>query len=151
MENLDESMKVAKLLQEVMLLFRHKMTKVVEDTGITPLQMMVMGIICKEKQLKITELSGKLNLSTSTVSSIVDRMEKLGIIERTRSKEDRRVVYVSLSPNFREMHQTFHKRFEETIAKSINMGTPEELNIILDGLEILKKILISNQEKLRGE
>lgn len=146
MDNLDESMRIARLLQEVMLLFKHKMTKVVEDTGITILQMMVMGIISKEKTLKITELSGKLNLSNSTVSGIVDKMEKLGMIERTRSEEDRRVVYVSISPGFAELHQVFHKRFEETIALSINMSTPEEANKILDGLEVLKKLLI-NQDK----
>jgi Transcriptional regulators len=146
MENLDESMKVAKLLQEVMLLFRHKVTKGVENTGITPLQMMVMGIISKEKTLKITELSSKLNLSNSTVSGIVDKMEKLGMIERTRSEVDRRVVYVSMSPSFTEMHQAFHKRFEEIIAQSIDKSTPEELNKILDGLEILKRLLTS-QEK----
>ncbi|OLN33135.1 MarR family winged helix-turn-helix transcriptional regulator [Desulfosporosinus metallidurans] len=144
MEN--ENMKIAKLLQEVMLLFRHKMTKVVEDTGITTLQMMIMGIISKEKTLKITELSGKLSLSNSTVSGIVDKMEKLGMVERTRSERDRRVVYVSISPNFVEMHKTFHERFEENIALTINKSTPEELNKILEGLEVLKRLLKS-QEK----
>lgn len=142
MDSLDESMRIARLLQEVMLLFRHKMTKVVENTGITTLQMMVMRIIGKEKMLKITELSGKLNLSNSTVSGIVNKMEKLGMVERTRSEEDRRVVYVSISPSFSEIHQSFHKRFEETIAQSISESTPEELNKILDGLEVLKKLLI---------
>ena len=144
MEN--ETMKIAKLLQEVMLLFRHKMTKVVEDTGVTTLQMMIMGIISKEKTLKITELSGKLSLSNSTVSGIVDKMEKLGMVERARSEQDRRVVYVSISPNFVDMHQNFHKRFEENIALIINKSTPEELNKILDGLEVLKRLLKS-QEK----
>ena len=144
MEN--ETMEIAKLLQEVMLLFRHKMTKVVEDTGVTTLQMMIMGIISKEKTLKITELSGKLSLSNSTVSGIVDKMEKLGMLERVRSEQDRRVVYVSISPNFVDMHQNFHKRFEENIALIINKSTPEELNKILEGLEVLKRLLKS-QEK----
>ena len=144
MEN--ENMKIAKLLQEVMLLFKHKMTKVVEDTGVTTLQMMIMGIISKEKTLKITELSGKLSLSNSTVSGIVDKMEKLGMVERARSEQDRRVVYVSISPNFVDMHQNFHKRFEENIALIINKSTPEELNKILEGLEVLKRLLKS-QEK----
>ena len=144
MEN--ETLKIAKLLQEVMLLFKHKMTKVVEDTGVTTLQMMIMGIISREKTLKITELSGKLSLSNSTVSGIVDKMEKLGMVERARSEQDRRVVYVSISPNFVDMHQSFHKRFEETIALTINESTPEELNKILEGLEVLKRLLKS-QEK----
>jgi len=146
MENLNESTKIAKLLQEVMLLFKHNMSNVVENTGMTIPQMMVMGILCKEKTLKITELSGRLNLSNSTVSGIVDRMEKLGMVERVRSEQDRRVVYVNVPSNFAEMHQTFHKRFEENIARTMEEGTQEELTKIYEGLEVLKRLLRSQDE-----
>ncbi|TGE32893.1 MarR family transcriptional regulator [Desulfosporosinus sp. Sb-LF] len=145
MENLNESTKIAKLLQEVMLLFKNNMSSVMENTGMTIPQMMVMGILGKEKTLKITELSGKLNLSNSTVSGILDRMEKLGMVERLRSEQDRRVVHVSVAPNFVEMHQIFHKRFEENIALTMDQGTPEELNKIYEGLEVLKRLLRSKE------
>ena len=100
MDNLSESTKIAKLFREVMLLFKHSMGKVFEDIGITAPQGMVMGILSKEKSLKITELSSKLGLSNSTVSGIVDRLEKQGMVERKRSEQDKRVVYVSVASNF---------------------------------------------------
>jgi len=143
MENLNESAKVAKLFQEVMILFKHSMSKVFEDMdlGMTAPQGMAMGILSKEKTMKITELSSKLSLSNSTVSGIIDRLEKQGMVERNRSEEDRRVVHVSVSPDFTGLHQNFHKRLEENIGNVLNKGTQEELDKIFVGLDALKTLL----------
>ncbi len=148
MDNLYESAKVAKLFQEVMILFKHSMNKVFEEmnSGMTAPQGMVMGILSKEKTMKITELSSKLSLSNSTVSGIIDRLEKQGMVERTRSEEDRRVVNVSISPSCTGKHHDFHKRLEENIGNVMNKGTPEELNKISIGLDTLKKLLSGPEE-----
>jgi len=146
MEILNDSAQVAKLFQEVMHLFRQNMSKVFEDTGMTAPQNMVIGILSKEKTLKITELSTKLSLSNSTVSGIIDRLEKQGMVERKRSEQDKRVVYVSISSDFKEMHQNLHKRLEESIANIMNKGTSEELNKIFEGLDSLKKLLGGREE-----
>ena len=146
MEILNDSAQVAKLFQEVMHLFRQNMSKVFEDTGMTAPQNMVIGILSKEKTLKISELSTKLSLSNSTVSGIIDRLEKQGMVERKRSEQDKRVVYVSISSDFKEMHQNFHKRLEENIANIMNKGTPEELDKIFVGLDSLKKLLGGREE-----
>lgn len=141
MENLNDSVKVAKLFQEVMQLFKQSMSKVFEDTGITVPQSMVIGILSKEKTLKISELSNKLGLSNSTISGIIDRLEKQAIVERVRSSDDKRVVYVSLLPKFEEMHRGFHKITEEYFLNIMNKGAPEDIYKIIDGLNTLKRLL----------
>ena len=146
MENLNDSVKVAKLFQEVMHLFRQNMSKVFEDIGMTAPQIMVIRILGKERKLKITELSSKLSLPNSTVSGIIDRLEKQGLVERKRSEKDKRVVYVSISSNFKEMHQNFEKRLEGNTVNTMNKGTPEELAKIFEGLDALKKLLGGRQE-----
>ncbi|HWQ44013.1 MAG TPA: MarR family transcriptional regulator [Desulfosporosinus sp.] len=147
MDNLNESAKVAKLFQEVMILFKHSMNKVFEDMtpGMTAPQGMVMGILSKEKTMKITELSCKLSLSNSTVSGIIDRLEKQGMVERKRSEEDRRVVNVSISPDFTGINHNFHKRLEENLGNVLNKATQEELTNIFVGLDALKKLLGSRE------
>lgn len=146
MENLNDSVKVAKLFQEVMHLFKHNMSKVFEDIGMTAPQIMVIRILSKEKTLKITELSTKLSLSNSTVSGIIDRLEKQGMVERKRSEKDKRVVHVSIAADFKEMHQIFEKRLEERTTKIMNKATPEELAKIFEGLEALKTLICSREE-----
>ena len=147
MENLNESAKVANLFQEVMILFKHRMSKVFEDSGITAPQGMVLGILNKENRIKITELSSKLGLPNSTVSGIVDRLEKQGMVARERSEEDRRVVYVSISPQFKGMHQDFRKNLQLNIESVMKQGTMEDLEDIFKGLDTLKKLLSDPEKK----
>ncbi|HBV89341.1 MarR family winged helix-turn-helix transcriptional regulator [Desulfosporosinus sp.] len=141
MDTLNQSAKVANLFREVMMLFRSSMSKVFENSGITPPQGMVLGILSKDRKLKISELSTKLSLSNSTVSGIIDRLEKQGMVERVRSDTDRRVVYVRISPEFKEMHQCFHSKFEQNIEHVMSKGTSEDLQKVCEGLSTLKKLL----------
>ncbi|MGV8982955.1 MarR family winged helix-turn-helix transcriptional regulator [Clostridium sp.] len=137
-----DSIEVAKLFLSVMGLFKQNIIKSFEETGITAPQAMLMGILSKEKKMKISELSNKLGLSNSTVSGIVDRLEKQGIVERERSHEDRRVVYVNICTKFNEVHGDAHKLIRENTANVMKKATPEEINKIVEGLSILKKILV---------
>ena len=141
MEELKKSIEVSKLITEVAVLLKQNMIKGFEDLGITAPQGMVIGILCKYGKMKISELSNKMGLSNSTVSGIVDRLEKQGIAYRIRSEDDRRVVYVSLSENFQQVHKDFHKRAEENIANTMSKATPEDVDKIIEGLDILKKLL----------
>lgn len=141
MENLNESIEITRLFQEVMGLFKRNMGKVFEDTGITPLQGMILNILCTQNKMKITEFSNKLSLSNSTVSGIIDRLEKQGLVERERSEEDRRVVYVTICPKFYEAHEKIHNQFVVNIEKMMEKGDNEDLNNIVMGLNALKKLL----------
>lgn len=146
MEKLSESVEVTRLFQEVMNLFRHNMKKIIEDTGMTAPQGMIIGILSHKRKMKITELSSHLGLSNSTVSGIIDKLEMQEMVVRERSNEDKRVVYVSISPKFEDMHKVFHKQIEKNIESLMSQGSSEELNKILEGLNVLKKLL-TNQQK----
>ncbi len=132
---------VAKLFLEVGKELKHNMRKCFEDIGITMPQGMVIGILFKDGEMKISELSNKLGLSNSTTSGIIDRLEKQGIVERIRSQEDKRIVYVRLSQKSEEMHHSFHKTAEENFEKLLEKGTPEDVEKIIEGLSVLKKVM----------
>ena len=48
--------------------------------------------------LSLSELSERIRAQNSTVTGIIDRMEREGLVVRERSKEDRRVVNIRLTP-----------------------------------------------------
>ena len=143
MDESNKSIEVAQLFQEVMNLFRHNMKKMISETGMSAPQGMVIGLLGKYKKMKITELSNHLCLSNSTISGIIDRLEAQEMVVRERSKEDKRVVYVTISPKYKDMHKTFHKKIEDNIKNTISRGSEEELKKIFDGLDTLKKLLIN--------
>jgi DNA-binding MarR family transcriptional regulator len=146
MGTINDSIDVARLFQDVMHLFKHNMKKFLGDAGMSAPQGMVIGLLSKNKKMKITELSSKLCLSNSTVSGIIDRLEAQEMVIRERSKDDKRVVYVSISPNFEDMHKVFHKQIEKNVESIISQGSPEELHKISEGLEALKKLLSAQQD-----
>ena len=65
------------------------------DLSLTQLRM--IGIL-RDRRLKISELAYALGLDRSTVSGLVDRTEKRGLIQRSPNPLDGRSVQVILSP-----------------------------------------------------
>src|SRR5690242_7531610 len=67
------------------------------ETGLTGPQIWSIKLIAEAGQLKITELARRMYLHPATVGGILDRLEAKGIVARTRSRSDRRVVKVDLT------------------------------------------------------
>jgi len=109
-------------------------------------QAMVMGALFDSGEMKVTELSKKLGLTNSTVSGIIDRLEKQQLIERIRNTEDKRVVMIKISDKFRDKHENHMKIAEVEIEKLFRKASIEEIDKIIDGLDVLKKIIGDEKE-----
>lgn len=63
---------------------------------------MVLYALNRQGSLTIGQLAQAIKLSQATVTSILDRLLRRGLIERQRSELDRRKVYISLSERGRD-------------------------------------------------
>lgn len=150
MENLDQSIEIVKTLKQVGKLLRQNwkdMFKGLNLANLTGPQGMLLGILAHHEKMKVSDLSQKLGLSNSTVSGIIDRVEKMGFVERTRSKEDRRVVYINITPEYKKIIEENFKNIDKVLESKISDATPEELNKVLEGLNIFKRILEESNNK----
>lgn len=141
MDAINKKLEIARLFTEVSKILKHGMRKCFDNVGITLPQGLVIGTLTKCGEMKITELSQKINLSNSTISGIIDRLEKQQLVVRTRSVKDRRIVYVKVTPKAEEFFQGIHEKTEEHFAGLLSLGTPKELEEISRGLSTLKMIL----------
>lgn len=66
-------------------------------------QLTVVKMLETIGELSLTELSEKIRAQNSTVTGIIDRMEREDLVVRERSKEDRRVVKIRLTPKGQEL------------------------------------------------
>lgn len=146
MDTIDKKAEVPELFFEVGKILKHYMRKNFEDIGITAPQGMVIGTLFKAGEMKITELSKKVNLSNSTISGIVDRLEKQDLVIRTRSEKDRRAVYVNITPKVKDMYKEIHKKTEKSFEDLLSGGSPEDITKIIDGLNTLKRILTERKD-----
>jgi len=71
--------------------------EVSENFGVTGPQLWALKTISHHDSLSLSELSQKMYLHPSTMTGVIDRLEKKGYVKRNRNQGDRRVVCVALT------------------------------------------------------
>jgi len=84
-----------------------------EIKEITAAQGRVLFPLWFENRLSFQKLKQKTQLSKATLSHMLDKLEDLGFIQRVRSKEDRRVIYIELVKMDKDLIQKFVKVSEK--------------------------------------
>lgn len=140
-QDLDKSYEIIRTIKRVKESLKHNFEKRFKDLNLTAPQGMLIGTLIHNGQMKVSDLSEKMALSNSTVSGIIDRLEKNKFVERKRSEEDRRVVMVDLTEDFRKEAKERFKTVEASLTGVMKLATTEEAEAVLKGLETLDKLL----------
>ncbi len=69
-----------------------------------------------ERNFRAQELAGAVHLSQSALSRLIDRLEKHGLVERCLCGEDRRGIYVTLTPAGLQRHAEAAPTHRATLA-----------------------------------
>jgi DNA-binding MarR family transcriptional regulator len=98
--------------------FLHRSDRIARASGLTPqrhlLLLLIKGAPDGSEKSTVTELTERLKLAQSTVTELVDRAVAAGLIERTRSDVDQRVIELRLAPEGeRRLAQSFRSHDEE--------------------------------------
>lgn len=141
MENIEKTYEVMKKLKSIKESMHQMMQHQLKDLTLTGPQGMVVGLLTRHKSLRMSEIAEKMGLSLSTVSEIVDRLEKMDAVKRLKSPDDGRVVLVELTDAFRIESAGKFKEVESIWLKKIEMASEDELQKIIDGLEALDRLL----------
>jgi DNA-binding MarR family transcriptional regulator len=80
--------------------------EVADEFGLTGSQLVVLKMLEPKGRVSLSELSERIRAKNSTVTGIIDRMERDGLVLRKRSEEDRRVVYLELTPDGKKLAST---------------------------------------------
>ena len=78
-------------------------------------------------------------LSSSAASAAVDKLVKIGIVNRVRNDENRREVQVSLAPELHDHFRKIDSLFRTRISRILSECSPEEADVILKGAEALRR------------
>ena len=92
-----------------------------KESGLTSPQLLVMLAIEKEGKPSTSTLARHVSVSQATMTRIVDRLERAGLVKREKSTQDKRVVNVGLTGAGREklelapepLQAEFLRRFRE--------------------------------------
>jgi MarR family transcriptional regulator, organic hydroperoxide resistance regulator len=68
-----------------------------KDLGLTYPQYLVMVVLWEQNGLAVKEVGELLHLDSGTLTPLLKRLEKMGLIKRERNSEDERKVLISLT------------------------------------------------------
>ena len=74
--------------------------------GLTYPQYLVLLVLWEKDTQPVNDIARRLLLETNTVTPLLQRMEKEGILTRTRGKKDARQMIVSLTREGKELQKT---------------------------------------------
>ncbi|ACS99610.1 MarR family winged helix-turn-helix transcriptional regulator [Paenibacillus sp. JDR-2] len=103
--------------REINQVFFQILSKSASKHNLTALQLLVLRVLHESPEIRMSELAEKLNVGNSTMSGIVDRMVKAGILERERTEADRRAMTMKLTERGKEL-------WRETDETRMNMMRP---------------------------
>ncbi|RYD20842.1 MAG: MarR family transcriptional regulator [Verrucomicrobiaceae bacterium] len=84
--------------------------------GLSYPQFFLLTYLSSEESLTMTDIAGKMGHSTAAATGLVDRIEKLGYVERVHAVEDRRKIMVRITAKGTEIVAKMRKEIASDLA-----------------------------------
>ena len=109
-----------------------------DPLGITYPQYLVLLVLWEQDKQPVCDIAKRLMLDTNTVTPLLQRMEKSGLLQRTKGKTDTRQRIVSLTKKGTVLREQA-KHIPECLSANIleKMGSVEELTTLVPTLDKL--------------
>jgi DNA-binding MarR family transcriptional regulator len=111
------------------------------DLDLTPGQFSLLVLLAANPGISQIGLSRAFGLDKSTVSPSIDRLEKRGLVERTRTPNDRRFYALHLTPAGGDLLMRATERVERQESTMARALTPDERRAMIDMLQRVEAAL----------
>ena len=107
---------------------------------ISALEMEIIQFVILDGRKKMKEIGEHFNIKLSTLTSIIDKIERQKLVKRVNSKEDRRVVYLEATKKGQRLY-TDYSRYLKIVSQMMKRNLNEDLfGAFIKGLEKVSEI-----------
>lgn len=107
-----------------------------EEVSLTYPQYLVMTVLWEHGRMNIGKIGEHLHLDNGTLTPLLKRMEKNGLIIRTRSSEDERVVLINLTEQGAKLEEKA-KHIPESVQTCMHLSNEVKTQLMASLDEIL--------------
>jgi DNA-binding MarR family transcriptional regulator len=100
----------------------------------------LLGMLARQP-CNMSEIAEKQSVSMPTISNSVNLLVERGWILRTPAIHDRRMVKIELTPMGRQILDDSEQRIENRVSQRLSDLSPEDLEKLTVGLQILRQVL----------
>jgi DNA-binding MarR family transcriptional regulator len=109
--------------------------KLGKKTGLTTPQLVIIQAVGDLKDPTVSDIAKAVSLSLATVTTILNRLERNGIVNRARSSVDRRRVIVTLTEEGRDLKSSAPKPLQDSFVDRFTRLESWEQHLIVASLE----------------
>lgn len=112
-----------------------------KETELTGPQLWAIKIVAKSAPIKVSEIAREMYLHPATVVGILDRLVLKGLVQRTKTNEDRRVVEINLTEQGQALVDRAPEVAQGLLIKGLEALTTEKLAHMSESMQEIVKIL----------
>ncbi len=128
---------IEKYLRKIDWIIRKKGREILNDINITDPQFIALQHLVNNQQLTIGELSQKMSLACSTITDLIDRMEKSELVNREKDEQDKRIVRLVVQSKGLEIVQQVLEKRREYLSGKLAGLSDDDKDILLRNLKYL--------------
>ena len=113
--------------------------------GVTPAYIQYMDVIHRlqknQEHVKVSDISGTLNLPRPGVTRTVKEMERKGYLYKYASQEDGRITYISITKKGEELSDKYDKNYYSRLTKYMDHISEEEADCMIQTIEKFYQVM----------
>ena len=110
-------------------------------------EVLIFWLLFQKNEVNMSEIAEYVHVPLNTATGIVNRLEKNGMILRTRSKEDKRVVLIAFSEKGMAQFQSLMQELMHYGIKVMDSLTKEEMDLFFKMLAKVKDVLREEKQE----
>ena len=136
-----DSVELANRLRPVLLHLNRHLRREAHAEGVTGGQASLLAQIRMNPDLGVRDLAAREGVSAPSMTRYLDRMEKAGLVVRTRSVEDARRIRLALTPKGVRALRSVRRRRTAWLAERLEGLSPAELAAVDRAIEALSRLV----------
>jgi DNA-binding MarR family transcriptional regulator len=136
-----DSVELANRLRPLLLQLSRYLRREAHAEGITGGQASLLAQIRKGPDVGVRDLAAREGVSAPAMTRYLDRMEKAGLVVRTRSPEDARRIRLALTPKGVRALRSIRRRRTAWLAERLEGLSARELAAVDAAIEPLARLL----------
>ena len=138
--DIERALKLFIVLSRASKVVLQESNQLLDDYNLNPSEFAVLELLYHKGKQPIQKIGQKILLRSGSMTYVVDKLEGRGLLERVTSLEDKRIIYIVITPTGEELINDIFPKHEQHIKKLMSGLTVDEQNQAID---LLKKLGLS--------
>ncbi|KUI16190.1 MarR family transcriptional regulator [Mycolicibacterium acapulense] len=129
-----------RVLSRVFSVLRRSDTSRTDAGDLTLAQLSILLTLLEQGPMRMTDLAAHERVRTPTTTVAIRRLEKLGLVKRSRDPSDLRAVLVDITPEGRAQHQEALEVRRAHLASLLAKLSPEDIETLTKAIDPLERL-----------